>query len=101
MSVDRDSSKGRPHVTKTKFHRTLLVGGLLGACLAAAPDRAASAAPAPGKGRPTARSIATAVPPTAQDFGWQTLQTAFRDAQGQACTGAVTLATSDHAVCYV
>lgn len=43
----------------------------------------------------------TPVPPNAASFGWQGLQRQFKDADGSTCTGAVTIAMGDQAVCFV
>jgi len=45
--------------------------------------------------------VLTPVPPSAGHFGWQGLQTQFKDANGPACTGAVTVAIGDQATCFV
>lgn len=43
----------------------------------------------------------TPVPPTAASFGWQGLQKQFKRSDGSTCTGAVTIAMGDQAVCFV
>ncbi len=49
--------------------------------------------------RPT--SNLTPVPPSAGNFGWQGLQTQFKDSSGLTCSGAVTIAMGDQAMCFV
>lgn len=43
----------------------------------------------------------TPVAPTVGRFGWQSLQTEFKDRNGTTCTGAVTVTVGNQAVCYV
>lgn len=46
------------------------------------------------------RQAITPVAPAAGNFMWQTLQDAFLDGAGAACTVPISVAVSDHATCY-
>lgn len=72
---------------------------ILGAALIGCSENGGGAVdPSPNPG---SLSELTPMPPTASNFGWQSLQTAFKDRRGNPCTGAVTVGIGDQATCYV